>query len=89
MQLNNPNVDTQMIMDGAQGALRACSNLKRARPYLRCILSVGGAEGSKENFAAAASDPQRRANFAYSAKQLVDQYSFDGIDGAHCFNHLD
>jgi chitinase len=77
-----------MSMDGAQGALRACANLKQARPYLRCILSVGGAQGSKENFIATASDPQKRATFGYTSRQLVDQYNFDGIDGAPCFDRV-
>jgi chitinase len=70
-----------MTIDGAQGAVRACANLKRQRPYLKTILSIGGAEGNKQNFASAASDAQRRANFAHTARQLVDQYNFDGIDG--------
>lgn len=77
-----------MSIDGTTGALRACSNLKRERPYLKCILSIGGAEGSKENFAATASDPQKRASFAYSSRQLVDQYDFDGIDGAHDYDSV-
>lgn len=70
-----------MSIDGTQGAMRACANLKVQRCYLKLILSIGGAEGSKENFAAAASDPHTRAMFAHTARLLVDQYNFDGIYG--------
>jgi chitinase len=75
-------VDTQIEIDGSQGAVRACAILKQQRPYLKLIFSVGGADGSKENFALAAADAQKRATFGYTSRQLVDQYNFDGIDSA-------
>jgi hypothetical protein len=68
-------------MDGTQGAMRACAKLKQQRPYLKLIVSVGGAEGNNQDFATIASNAQKRTNFAYTARQLIDQYNFDGIDG--------
>lgn len=76
-----------MIIDGALGALRACSELKQERPNMKCILSIGGAEASKENFAAIAADPRRRAIFGRSSRRLVDQFDFDGIDGTQYVMH--
>jgi chitinase len=79
-QLDNTDIDCRLPVDGQQGCLRAFAQLKNQYSHLKLILSVGGANGNKVAFANAASSDSSRARFASSARFLVDQYSFDGID---------
>jgi chitinase len=79
-QLDNQEVDCQIPVDGAQGCLQAFAKLKSQYRHLKVILSIGGANGDKVAFANATADDLRRARFASSARNLVDQYSFDGVD---------
>lgn len=71
--------DTQLPVDGTHGCLSAVKNLKRQKPNLKVLVSVGGGSGSKP-FALIASDTARTQRFAQSLKQLIDQYDFDGAD---------
>ncbi|KAK9241064.1 glycosyl hydrolases family 18-domain-containing protein [Lipomyces kononenkoae] len=58
-------------------ALRDVRN--KYKPELKLLVSVGGGSGST-NFATVASDYNRRTKFARALKNLLDQYSFDGVD---------
>jgi chitinase len=68
-----------MSVDGTQGCLRAFQNLKQRNPHLKLILSIGGATGGS-SFPAVAADAAKRALFARTARSLIDEYEFDGID---------
>jgi chitinase len=68
-----------MSVDGTQGCLRAFQNLKQRNPHLKLILSIGGATGGS-NFPAVAADGAKRIICASTARSLIDQYGFDGID---------
>ncbi|KAI1393197.1 glycoside hydrolase family 18 protein [Hypoxylon trugodes] len=71
--------DCNKEVDGEKGCLGAIAKLKRQRPGLQTLVSVGGGSGSAE-FPDVAADPKRRATFADSCRQFVDQYEFDGVD---------
>lgn len=70
-----------MPVDGAKGCIRAFTQSKRQYPQLKVILSIGGGGAGSENFAAVAADPVLTANFVETAKNLVDKFSLDGLDG--------
>jgi chitinase len=86
-QLGDLNVDTILPVDGTQGCLQAFSLLKQRNSHLKLILSVGGATGGA-NFAAVAADPTKRLTCANTARSLIDQYRFDGIDSMSHFRFL-
>ncbi|KAI0834466.1 glycoside hydrolase family 18 protein [Hypoxylon sp. FL0890] len=65
--------------DGEMGCLRALAKLKQRKPDLKTLVSLGGGSGSKE-FPAVAADPTRRATFARSCRQFVDEWQLDGVD---------
>ena len=71
----------EIEVDGTNGGLRACTQLKRQNPNLKVLLSVGGGETSATGcFLAVAGHPQKLQRFVQSAKNLVDMFSIDGID---------
>lgn len=70
-----------MDVDGAKGCLNAFVQLKQQYSQLRVILSVGGQGKGSEHFAAVAHSRSKTEVFVRSARQLVDQYGLDGIDG--------
>jgi chitinase len=68
-------------IDGTNGCLRACTQLKGRNPNLKVILSVGG--GGEEvavHFVDVAGHPSKLQRFSDSAKNLVDMFQLDGID---------
>ncbi len=58
--------------------LRRISELKRANPKLKVLLSVGG--WGAGNFSEMAADEVCRRNFAKDCRRLVEEYGLDGID---------
>lgn len=79
-QLGDPWLDDQVEIDGTTGAIRACLALKARNNRLKVILSIGGGHGS-QHFRQVAASPELRDVCADSARQLVDHYGLDGIDG--------
>ena len=69
-----------MDVDGEVGALRACIALKQTNDKLRVIFSIGG-RMSATTFPTVAASEEKRANAARSARELVDEFELDGIDG--------
>ena len=67
-------------MDDTQGCISALTNLKEEYPQLKIILSIGGGGPGSANFPRVAANNITRHIFARSAKDLVHQYSFDGVD---------
>lgn len=74
-----------MPVDGTNGCLRAFAQLKQQYSKMKLVLSIGGGGKGSENFAAVAHSKSRTETFAQSARQLVDQFGLDGIDGAFFF----
>lgn len=70
-----------MPVDGTNGCIRAFTQLKQQYSKMKVILSVGGGGKGSENFPLVAQSQSRLANFVRSARQLVDEYGLDGIDG--------
>lgn len=70
-----------MPVDGTEGCLRAFVQLKQQYSQLRVVLSVGGGGKGSEHFAAVASSRERVETFVRTARELVDQFGLDGIDG--------
>lgn len=60
------------------GKLRALIALKKQNPNLKVLLSVGG--WGMDGFANIAADDAKRAVFARSCKQVMDEFGLDGID---------
>jgi len=75
-------------VDGENGCLNAFKKLKREHPHLKVVLSVGGSSGSSTFPVLAAQDASRR-KFASTAKDLVERYGFDGLDGMSQYIILD
>jgi len=78
--LSDEWADTQLEVDGSQGCLRSFAALKQQHSHLKLVLSIGGGGQASQNFATVASNPSTRTRFADSARTLVNQYGFDGID---------
>lgn len=75
-------MDTQLPVDGAAGGLGAFAALRRRRPNLAVLLSIGGSDVSSDIFSAVAADPVARERFGRSARDLVRAYFLSGVDGA-------
>jgi chitinase len=69
-----------MPVDGAEGCLRAFTQMKQQYSELKVILSVGGGGKGSENFARVARNPAAVQVFAKTARELVDEFGLDGID---------
>lgn len=80
MQLSDETADRNISCDGVNGCLESFRRLKQAYPYLTLVLSIGGGGPASDPFPGVAADPRRREIFGRSAKVLVDQLGFQGID---------
>ncbi|KAK9366450.1 glycosyl hydrolases family 18-domain-containing protein [Lipomyces kononenkoae] len=64
----------------SQKCLTALRDMRdKYKPELKLLVSVGGGSGST-NFTTVASDYNKRTKFEEELKDLLDQYSFDGVD---------
>ncbi|KAL8697072.1 MAG: hypothetical protein Q9224_002483 [Gallowayella concinna] len=79
--LSDEHADTQIAVDGTYGGLNALRNLKLQNPGLKSLLSIGGGGKGSDPFAAIAASPDARERFAVSAKEMLDTYELDGLDG--------
>ena len=70
-----------MPVDGAEGCLRAFTQLKQQYSEMKVILSIGGGGSGSQHFATVASNPTAVERFLQTARSLVDQFSLDGLDG--------
>jgi chitinase len=68
-----------MEVDGMKGCLGSLMALKRQKPHLKVLLSIGGGAASKQ-FASVAASVALRDTFGRSARDLVDASGLDGID---------
>lgn len=72
--------DLHYPIDTVSGCVAALRKHRNERnPSCKLILSVGGGSGSGQYPAVAASVTHTK-RFCETAKQLVDQYEFDGLD---------
>ncbi|KAF7594564.1 hypothetical protein BBP40_008831 [Aspergillus hancockii] len=71
-------VDTQIRVDGENGCLNAFKKLKGEHSHLKVLVSFGGTSGSS-TFPVLAAEEGSRRTFASAARDLVDEYGFDGI----------
>ena len=70
-----------MPVDGTNGCIRAFTQLKQQYSKMKVILSVGGGGKGSENFALVAGSNSRLDRFVHTARELVDQFGLDGLDG--------
>ncbi|KAI1105632.1 glycoside hydrolase family 18 protein [Jackrogersella minutella] len=66
--------------DGEAGCLRALAKLKRQRPDLRTLISIGGGGSGSAEFPAVAADPALREALARSCREFVERFELDGVD---------
>jgi len=58
--------------------LKMCVGLKKQKPELKVLLSIGGWGSGR--FSEMAADESNRAKFTADCKRVVDEYGLDGID---------
>lgn len=78
-QLLDPHADLHIPVDGTQGTLAACTQLRQNHPHIKIILSIGGASGSAP-YPALTHHPESRQRFAASALALLQRHRLNGID---------
>ena len=61
-----------------ESRLMAVSNLKKQKPSLKVVLSIGGWGSGR--FSEMAADPSFRKAFVADCKRVIDQYNLDGVD---------
>ncbi len=65
--------------DSLRGSFRQLLILKENFPHIKTLISIGGAEWSRE-FSNVALTQQSRSGFALSCIEFIQEYGFDGID---------
>ncbi|KAL0270126.1 UNVERIFIED_CONTAM: hypothetical protein PYX00_007630 [Menopon gallinae] len=81
-------MDPALETDEGNGNYKAVTSLKKRFPGIQFLVSVGGwadKEGDKEKYLTLLRDPNHRGTFVSSARALIQQYGFDGIDLAWQF----
>ncbi|CAN7937357.1 unnamed protein product, partial [Ixodes hexagonus] len=71
----DPHLDTQ-----THGIYRKFNALKRTKPSLKTLISIGGWNEGSRSFSKMASKDQERRTFANSVVAFLDQHGFDGVD---------
>ncbi|KAK6621432.1 hypothetical protein RUM44_001239 [Polyplax serrata] len=82
------SMDPNLDLEEGIGNYKAVTALKKRFPGLNVLLSVGGradTEGNQDKYLTLLRDADHRAAFVKSAKSLIEQYGFDGIDLAWQF----
>lgn len=82
-------LDEYLELDSGKGYYRAVTSLKKRYPGLNILLSVGGlADPEKEKYLTLLESEDNRKNFVSSARTLLRQYAFDGLDLAWEFPEI-
>ena len=76
----NPALDLGSFGSPAGGNYARFTNLKKTKPSLKTIISVGGYLEGSEKFSNMAQDPAKRAKFVASAVEFLQKHNFDGLD---------
>ncbi|KAF4825138.1 Endochitinase 42 [Colletotrichum siamense] len=79
LQAIDSHADNDLVVDGSPGALMALAKVKAANPGLKTLISVGGANNSRE-FPVMAASAEARTRFAKAIHEFVDKYQFNGVD---------
>ncbi|KAK3734093.1 hypothetical protein RRG08_000008 [Elysia crispata] len=66
--------------DGHEGNFRLVTDWKKTNPKLKVLLSVGGWNLNSQPFSTMVRTPASRKKFIDSAKKLLLEYNFDGLD---------
>jgi chitinase len=62
-----------------RGSFHQLQLLKEAHPHVKTLLSIGGWTWSSQ-FSSVAASAEKRARFATSCADIMEEYSFDGLD---------
>ena len=79
-QLSDAFADTEIEVDGTRGCISALIGLKARHTHLKVILSIGGGGPASSLFPHLASNDTSRQVFSKAVRDMVDAYSFDGVD---------
>ncbi|KAJ9585536.1 hypothetical protein L9F63_002653 [Diploptera punctata] len=82
-------LDEYQELDSGKGYYRAVTNLKKRYPGLNILLSVGGnADPDNDKYLTLLESEDSRKAFVNSARILLRQYAFDGLDLAWQFPEI-
>jgi GH18 family chitinase len=82
-------LDEYQELDSGKGYYRAVTSIKKRYPGLNILLSVGGlADPVKEKYLTLLESEDNRKAFVSSARTLLRQYAFDGLDLAWEFPEI-
>ncbi|XP_069692127.1 chitinase-like protein EN03 [Periplaneta americana] len=82
-------LDEYQELDSGKGYYRTVTSLKKRYPGLNILLSVGGqADPDKEKYNEVLESEDKRKAFVSSARTLLRQYAFDGLDLAWQFPEI-
>ncbi|KAF0312024.1 putative chitinase 2 [Amphibalanus amphitrite] len=76
----NPTLDLGSFGNPSGGNYARFTSLKKLKPSLKTIISVGGYLEGSEKFSNMAQDPAKRAKFVASVMEFLQKHNFDGLD---------
>lgn len=71
--------DSQLPIGNEKGAISSLMLLKKSRPLLKVLVSIGG-WGTDQQFTAVVQNDNKMKNFVTSSIDILKTFSFDGID---------
>ena len=78
--LNDEYADTEIDVNGVKGCLNDLRAIKQQYPHIKTLLSIGGGGKGSAPLPRVAAGEESRSRFAWTAEEIVEVYSLDGID---------
>ena len=78
--LSDEHADTEIEFDSTKGCLDNLKLVKAHNPHIKTLLSIGGAGKGSAPLPTVAGSAEARSRFSWTAEEMLDVYSLDGID---------